>query len=234
MIVTSKKLMTDYKYVMFFLLSFVLFINSNGQGRAFIREQISKNGECKNVAITKTNGDVMLYGRNGAAWDGCPAQLGTAINDLFNENALIDDIQLTESGRWLILYGNNGFIWNNIPYSLETKLREYNDMNETVTSVTFNDLGEWIVITTNYISSSDTRINQWLKQGNNEYGQLWAACITDDALVAVFERGYRFLGNVPNTLNDALSETDINVFRLKIAGTAWFFADKYGRFAYKM
>jgi hypothetical protein len=231
----NNKLKLALKYFLISLSAIVFHAQSFGQGRTFIRDNINRTGECKNVAITKTNGDVMLFGRNGAAWgEGCPSQLVTAIKNLYNENELIDDIQLTESGRWLILYGDNGFIWNNIPYSLEKKLREFNDKNELVTSVTFNDAGEWIVISTNYISSSDTRISQWLKEGNDEYGQLWAACITDDALVAVFENGFRFLGNIPTDLQRKLAETNINVFRLKIAGTAWFFADKYGRFSYNM
>jgi hypothetical protein len=207
---------------------------SYGQGRTFIKEEIREKGECRNVAITKTNGDLMLYGQNGLANEGCPKSLREALAKLNNANEFIDDVQLTENGRWLILYGNNGISWNDIPYSLERKLREYNDKNEVITSVTFNDAGDWIIITTNYFSSSDTRINEWLKEGNEEYGQLWAACVTDDAIVAVFAGGYKFLGEVPYSLKEALSETKLDVFRLKIAGNAWFFADKNSNFRYKM
>jgi hypothetical protein len=125
-------------------------------------------------------------------------------------------------------------MWNNIPYSLEQKIREYNQKGEVITSVTFNDAGNWIVITTNYYSASHTDVLKWLEEGGNTYGQLWAACVTDDALVAVFEEGYKFIGNVPETLKKALMETSIDVYRLKIAGSAWFFADKYGRYNYNM
>lgn len=207
---------------------------SFGQGRAYIKEQIRWEGECRNVAITKTNGDLMLYGRNGCARSGCPTNLNNAITELNNKNEFIDDIQLTENGRWLILYGNNGIMWNDIPHSLESKLREFNSRGEVITSVTFNDSGDWIVITTNYYTSSGDAINQWLRAGNTKHGQLWAACVTDDAVVAVYSGGYTFLGNVPVTLRDALRTTTLDVYRLKIAGSSWFFADKDGNYQYNM
>jgi hypothetical protein len=209
-------------------------VSSYGQGRTYIREQIRKEGECRNVAITKNNGDLMLYGRNGCARSGCPQSLNEAITELNSETKYIDDVQLTEEGRWLILWGNNGFRWNDIPYSLERKLREYNEKSEVVTSATFNDAGDWIVISHDHYSSSDSRISGWLKEGNEEYGQLWAACVTEDAIVAVYASGYKFLGNVPESLKDALRKTKLDVFRLKIAGTAWFFADKNGNYQYSM
>jgi len=219
-----------------FVIVVCLFVSicSYGQGRTYIREQISQRGECRNVAITETNGDLMLYEKNGWAGTGLPQNLLSALNELNMGNEYIDDVQLTEQGRWLILWGNNGIRWNDIPYSLERKLREYNSINEVITSVTFNDAGDWIVITTNYLTSSDNRINDWLKEGTDIYGQLWAACVTGDAIVAVYAEGYRFLGNVPQSLKTELNRTRLNVFRLKIAGSAWFFADKYGNYQYNM
>lgn len=224
-----------------FLMSFMAIIaiaastsTLSAQSREYIRNAISEWGECRNVAITKTNGDLALYGRNGCARSGCPRDLNDAIVELHDDGEYIDDIQLTEDGSWLILYGDNGLVWDDIPYSLERELREYHDMQEVITSVTFNDAGNWIVITTNYFSSSHSEVNEWLKDGNEEYGQLWAACVTDDAIVAVFEDGYKFLGNVPESLKKALRETNLDVYRLKIAGTAWFFADKDGNYRYNM
>ena len=161
-------------------------IVSFGQGRSYIKQAIREWGECRNVAITKTNGDLALYGANGCARSGLPNSLNEAITELNKDNDYIDDIQLTENGAWLILYGNNGFRWNDLPYSLEQKLRQFNRDKEIVLSVTFNDAGDWIIISKDYFNSSDSRINDWLKEGNEEFGKLWAACITDDALVAVF------------------------------------------------
>lgn len=203
-------------------------------GREYIRNAIKRWGECRNVAITRSNGDVALYGLNGCARSNVPTGLNDAITELNNDKEFINDIQLTENGRWLILYGDNGIRWSDIPYSLERKLREYNNNREVITSVTFNDDGDWIVISTEHISASDTDIQDWLAAGLKDYGTLWAACITDDCLVAVFENGYKFLGNVPDDLISALKSTNINVYRLKIAGSAWFFADRDGKYRYNM
>ena len=133
-----------------------------------------------------------------------------------------------------MLWGDNGRRWSDKPYSLEKKLREYNAYNEVITSVAFNDSNDWIVITTNYYCSSDSRINDWLKEGNEKHGQLWTVCVTDDAIVAVYAKGYKFLGEVPESLKTALQNTKLDVYRLKIAGTAWFFADKEGSYQYSM
>ena len=100
---------------------------SYGQSREFIRESIRKYGECCNVAITKTNGDVMLYGRNGYATNGCPSGLNQTLKELNRQEQHIKDVQLTENGRWLVLYGTNGYSWSDIPYGLERKLEQFNN-----------------------------------------------------------------------------------------------------------
>ena len=202
--------------------------------REYVRNSIKRWGECKNVAITKYNGDLALYGRNGWAGTGLPSGLEDALSELNRNEELIDDVQITENGKWLVLYGDNGFQWQGIPYSLENKLREYNNNSYVVTSVTFNDAGDWIIISQEYISASAGWIQDWLKEGMDKYGSLWAACVTSDAMVACYERGYRFYGNVPDDLKSALKETDMDVYRIKIAGTAWFIGDGKGRYRYNM
>lgn len=222
-----------FKQLLVFSVLMLMGTLTYGQGRSYIRDKIQERG-CRNVAITKSNGDLMLYGLNGCARSGCPKSLDDAIVELNNNNVYIDDIQLTEKGDWLILYGDNGFRWSNIPSSLETKMRQYNSDKEVVTSVTFNDSGDWVIITTEHFSSSSSEAQEWLKQGLDDYGALWAVCLTDDAMVAVYEKGYKFLGEVPQSLKDALHESNIDVYRLKIAGTSWFFADKKGHYQYSM
>ncbi len=209
-------------------------ISYSQTSREYIRNFIKTHNECKNVAITKTNGDVALYGRNGYAAKNCPSGMVSALGELHDSEKLIDDVQLTENGKWLILYGKNGFRWSNIPFSLENKIREWNRNEEMITSVTFNDYGDWIAISDEHISASADWIQNWLGEGLSDYGQLWAACVTDDAMVAVYERGYKYYGNVPASLKNALQNSDLDVYRIKIAGTAWFFADKYGNFHYNM
>ena len=202
--------------------------------RSFIRQQIRENDQCRNVAITKSNGDLMLYGQNGWAADGCPAGLTQAMNELNNQHEYIDDVQLTESGRWLILYGDNGLLWNNIPAVLEQTLREWNANNEVITSVSFNDDGEWIAVSENYICASDPDIQNWVAEGIDKFGVVWTTCITDDAAVVVYENGFKYLGEIPPSLGDSLDATDIDVYRLKIAGDAWFFSDGVGACEYRL
>ena len=208
--------------------------STDTEGRGFIRDCITKWGECRNVAITETNGDLALHGRNGWAGKGLPSELSDALNELNEDNKYISDVQLTEKGNWIILYGNNGFRWSGIPKSLENKIREYNARNEEVTSVTFNDVGDWIVITTEHYASSDSRITEWLKSGATEYGMLWAACVTDNGMVACYEKGYKFFGDIPDELRSRLQETDFDVYRIKITSKSYFFADKEGHYHYKM
>ena len=217
---------------MFFSISTA--VSAQPRDRNYIKQQIANYGECRNVAITKSNGDLMLYAKNGYATSGCPDDLVDALDKLNDDEELIDDVQLTENGRWLILYGDNGFQWNNIPKDLEKALREYNSDGEVVTSVSFNDAGDWIIITTEHFSASDSEITKWLKDGQKRYGQIWTTCITDDAMVAVYENGYICEGDVPKTLEKALKKTSIDVYRLKIAGNAWFMSDGQKDYDYNM
>lgn len=222
------------KKLMIFIAAIMCSIGVSAQSREYIRKMIREYGECKNVAITKYNGDLMLYGNNGWAATGCPKGLTDAIKELHAENETIVDVQLTDNGSWLILYGSNGFVWNDIPYSLEQKIRAWHEDNQTITSVTFNDDGDWIIVSKEYVSSSDSDIQDWVVAGMDNYGPVWATCITDDAAVVVYERGFRFLGEVPNDLQESLREADFNVYRVKIAGSAWFFSDGKRRYHYNM
>ncbi len=202
--------------------------------REYIKERIRYYNECKNVAITQTNGDLMLYGSNGWAGKGLPSGLSNALHELNNAHETIVDVQLTEYGEWIVLYGHNGFRWSSIPYGLEQTIRKWNSENERITSVSFNDVGDWIVISQNYIKCSDNDIQSWLGKLGDEYGLLYAVCLTDDALVACFQNGYGYLGNVPQSLRNALKSETRNVYYIKISGDSWFYADKYGSFKYFM
>lgn len=222
------------------LLAIMLFVavpgNANAQNRDrnYIKDCIRKYGECRNVAITKYNGDLMLYGQNGWAASGCPKDLTNALRELHDDNEYIDDVQLTENGRWLILYGDNGLQWNDIPYDLEQQLREWNREQEVITSVSFNDSGDWIAVSKGYIAASSPEIQDFVAEGMEDHGGVWATCVTEDAIVVVYEEGYRTFGEVPDSLVDALKETSINVYRLKIAGSSWFFSDGVSKYNYRM
>lgn len=202
--------------------------------RDFIRQNIRKHNECKSVAITQHNGDAMLYGQNGWAAEGCPKNFTDALHKLNEAQEDIQDIHLTEEGRWLILYNSNGMYWDNIYYDLKQKMVEYNDDGEKITTITFNDDYDWIIITTKHISASSEQLLTWLGDGCDKYGLLWTACLTDDAVVAVYEEGFQFIGNIPETLKEALKECESDVYNIKIAGSAWFFRCTDGYWRYHM
>lgn len=204
-------------------------------GRKFLRDKIKEWGECKNVAMTLTGGDVALQRVNGWAAQGAPTAMTDKLSELNSADKLIDDIVLTEDGSWLILWGNNGISSYGTPPSLFSKLEKWNDEKEVITSVTFNDNGDWIAITKNKFSASSDKILQYIKEGNDKYGQLWAAHLTNDGLVLCYKSGYRFLGNVPENLKKKLDETKMDVFRIKfLSDGSYFIADFNGNYAYNM
>lgn len=204
------------------------------QSREWISENIRVHSDCRNVAITLSNGDLLLYGRNGWYSDDCPDEMINVLTELHDNGEYLDDVQLTEKGSWLILYGKNGFRWNNIPSSLERQLKNCHSTGEVVQLASFNDKGDWIVITKENYVASDDNIQQWLREGCDKLGTLRTVCITEDAIVAVYSDGYKAIGTIPETLQRALTDTDLEVYRLKIAGKAWFFADKDGNIDYRM
>ena len=203
--------------------------------RNYVKNQIKKWGMCKNVAITKTNGDVALYGKCGYAASNVPTGLSNKLKELNKASTLIDDVQLTENGKWCVLYGKNDATWtNDVPSGLASKINEFHNNNYVVRSITFNDYGQWVIVSDEYYATSSTDLTNWLKNGSNKWGRLWAVCLTDDAAIAVYANGFAYRGNVPEDLKQALRSTSFDVYRLKVSGTSWFFADTNGNFRYWM
>ena len=199
-------------------------------GRSFVKDHIRANDNCRIVSITKRGGDVVVSGRNNWAASGCPKGLINSLRDAADDHERITDVCLTETGRWIVLHGRNAGEWFGIPSAMELALRRFNRNNEEIYSATFNDAGDWIVISSDHYIASDTYLKDWLGNGARKYGLLRAACVSEDAAVAVFEGGYLFFGRVPDNLKRALRRTSIDVRVMKIAGGAWFFADENGRF----
>ena len=60
-----------------------------------------------------------------------------------------------------------------------------------------------------------------------------AGRVTNTGLVAVYENGYKFLGDVPDNLIEKLNETDLDVYRLKfLSDGSYFIADEEGNYVY--
>lgn len=224
------------KRIIIILSALVICVIASAQNsRDYIKNSMKSWGTCRNVAITDTGGDIALNYQNQYSYSGIPTGLANAIKSLHDKKEFIDDVQLTEAGNWLVLYGNNGVQWSNIPDDLEAALREFNNNREVITSATFNDNGNWILISTEHIRASSPNIYEWIQEGMDSYGALWAAHITNDGLVLCYEEGYKFLGNVSDKLKEALKSTRYNVYRIKFTSRgSYFFADKDGHYTYWM
>jgi len=211
----------------------IMFVSGSGllmaqNGRDYIKRTIQQWGQCRNVALTQQNGNVALAGRNAAAWQNVPNNLAQRLQSMANDGMYIDDVQLTEGGRWLIV--GDTIYWDRIGSDLENEIKRLVQRKERIISITFNDYGEWIVISENSYSSSNTDIQRWLRTNANRYGFLRAACVTDDCMVAVYENGFAYQGNMPKACWDALDTTNLDIHRLKISGDSWFFADADGNY----
>lgn len=202
--------------------------------RSFITGAIENWGECRNVAITMTKGNIALYDENGCACDNVPTDLYNVLRQLNAEQVYIDDVQISEAGSWLVLYGTNGMLYRGLDEDLVAAMTDFNAAGEVINAVTFNDLGDWVIISSDHIMASNGQLQEWIANGLDMYGQLWSACLTDYGLVAVHEGGFRFVGDVPQGLKDALANTSINVYRLKFTRDSWFMADQRGNCHFDM
>lgn len=222
------------RLVISFVLTLFVYLPAMAQtDREEIINCITEQGECHNVAITQTGGNAMLYGKNGWCAKDCPADFLEKLKELQEKGKQIKDFQITEEGRWFILWGDNGVSGHDIPQKLEEKIRLGN-LFEPITSISLNDVGDWVLITENYYSASSQSIMDYLREGEDNYGELWTVCLTDNALAAVYENGYRWFGDVPEDCKEAAREVPFDVYRIKISGTSWFMADKEGHCLYKL
>lgn len=222
------------------LLIFFIVINCclsafSQDSRTYIKQSIAQHGSCKTVAITQNYGDVCLYGKNGWACKNCPVDLRDALKQLSDRGKTINDVQLTENGKWLIIFDGNGFKHSSgFPAGLASKLQEFNLNREHIISASFNDEGEWVAVTPEHLSASSPDLTSWLQGGINSYGRILCVAMSDGAVVAVYDGGYKFLGSVSQTLKNALRQTQIRVENVKFSGEHWFFANKDGKYQFYM
>ena len=148
----------------------------------------------------------------------------------------ITDVCLTEKGKWVVMFGKNGNAWRSdgLPQEMLDKMWQLDRNNERLLSVTVNDKGEWVVVSDKHFSSSSSEIQNWLVETIKEYGTLLSVTITDDARVAIFERGRSWHGNYPKDLREATKKSTIDPCVIKMAGDSWFFANEAGYYRYNM
>ena len=118
-------------------------------------------------------------------------------------------------------------------------------------AVSFNDAGDWIVIGDKNFSASSQELVNFLDEHQKDGMVLTTACISDEMCVAVYtssQYGYSlfysyYLTNDPISMKmwrrmfkamKKANKKDITVFRIKVAGDAWFMADEEGWYHYEM
>ena len=199
-------------------------------GREYIRECIAGWNSCRLVAITKNGGNVAVAGKNSCAACGAyPKKLWDALYELSNDGHRITDVCLTDKGKWVVLFGKNGYRSNGLPEDMLNKLSRFHTDKETLLSATVNDKGEWVVISDKHFSAYPTEINNRLKDMMYKYGNICSVSITDDAGVAIFDRGYYWWGNYPEDLRKSIKESDFNPSVIRMAGDSWFYANESGK-----
>ncbi|MBQ8493962.1 MAG: hypothetical protein IJ464_06770 [Alistipes sp.] len=219
------------------LVAFVVFMPVRAlsqNSRYYIKESIEAWGKCRSVAISSYSGNMALTGHNSVAMQDLPEELSLKLREINLAKEYIEDVQITDEGMWIVLYGGGRISHSILPESLIKGMRRFRDAGEKITSVSFNDDGLWIITSESHVLASEQRVTKWLTEGFVDYGRLWSTCVTKYGVVAIYEGGYRYLGEIPDTLKAALSSTKLNIYRLKIIEDAWFFADRDGNYRYKM
>jgi hypothetical protein len=202
------------------------------RNRDFIKQIIEEEGRCRNVALTQRSGNVALFDGNGFAYQDVPAALAQTIDRMNAERSNIHDVHITEGGNWIIV--GDTVTWAGIDSRLEAEIQRIMQRRESIRSVSFNDKGEWVLISDRAFISSNTEIQTWLRTNTNTHGVLRSVCLTDDGMIAVFERQIVSRGSVPQDLFDALRRTNLNVQVVKFSGNHWFFTDNNGGYQYYM
>ena len=74
-------------------------------------------------------------------------------------------------------------------------------------SITVNNSGDWVVVSGTGYMASDTRLIEYLQQGSARMGAPYSAHQTDRGMVIRYERGYAWLGLVPQELKDRVTNS---------------------------
>ena len=203
--------------------------------RQAVKQAIANWGTCRNVAITRTLGDVAIANRNDYIANYVPDLMLAKLKSLNQDGKYIDDITLTENGLWLILYDTNGVAWSaGIPESLKNAIIEFHRKDYYVRSVSVNDKGQWAIVAKEDVKTSSQELTDWLKSNCERHGELWTVTVGEEGIFAVYANGSSKRGDFPEGLVDALSNTQLDYYRVKFAGTSWFFATEDGEFEYNM
>jgi len=205
------------------------------EDRSSVKNAIQKWGSCRNVAITRTLGDAAIANKHDYVAEYVPSEMFKKLKSLFENDNYIDDITLTESGKWVILYDTNDAAWSaGVPQAMVDAIIEFNENDYYVTSISFNDNGQWAVVSREDVKTSSDELTEWLNSYTDVHGDLWTVTIGEDGIFAVYQSGYAKRGEIPEDLIEALQNSELDYYRVKFAGSSWFFADEEGNYQYSM
>ena len=176
--------------------------------RSILNELIEDSGNCRIVSFYK-DGGVAITRNNGYAYSGIPAMMADVIETLLKNDYHIDEVVMSDDGKWLVVYNGNGYYSDNLPNSLKQKLHSYRVRHEKIQNVAFNEYGDWIVVSDKHFSASDPNLQQWLRIGYDEYGDIEDVYMSRYSVVACFERGYQYI-DAPDALKVALSDCNFS------------------------
>lgn len=192
--------------------------------------QMDTTGTCCELAMTRTQGWVMVYDKGWAAFD-APDACKSFMRSATKGGLVVRVCRVTESGNWMVIAGSNAFSYTkDIPQDLKTKLMEMNKAGKYITSADFNDYDEWILLSGKDVFASDEATAQWIKDGAAQYGRPLSVCLTEDATIVVFTGGYLSRGYVPAALKAWLAQPPFRIDCVRVFGDYWFIANGQGKY----
>lgn len=198
--------------------------------RDLVIAQLDTVGTCSELAMTRTQGWVMVYDKGWAAYDAPPACMNF-MRAATRGGMVIRVCRITESGNWLVVAGANAFSYTvAVPQALKDKLMEMNQQSRFITSVDFNDYDEWVLLAGKDVFASDPATEAWIKEGINQFGRPLSVCLTEDATIVVFSGGYLSRGYVPATLKAWLAQPPFRIDCVRVFGDYWFIANGQGKY----
>lgn len=214
----------------FMLAGTLLSAQDNRSPRDLAIAQMDTVGTCIELAMTRTQGWVMVYDKGWAAYD-APSECKNFMRAVTNSGLVIRVCRVTESGNWLVIAGSNAYSYTtNLPQGLKDKLMELNKQGRYITSADFNDYEEWILVAGKDVYASDPSTENWVKEGMAQYGRPLSVCLTEDSAIVVFSGGYLSRGYLPATLKAWLAQPPFRIDCVRLFGDYWFIASGQGKY----
>ncbi|MBL0129624.1 MAG: serine protease [Flavobacteriales bacterium] len=205
---------------------------TNRDHRDFVRKAVDSWQNCYTMALTRTKG-IFAMSENAMAYKGISVAVDSVLLKLAGDKRHVDDVILSESGAAVILYDGIGCTTQRVDKELLDQLSEILSHKTPIWSVAFNDNGAWAIVTEEGIYSSSSEIQGFIVTQEPDYGKLLSVTMTNNAVIACYEGGFTYVGEVPKRLLDAITESDMYVRTIKLSEDgSYFFGDNFGHYRY--